>query len=1162
MEEKDYSFNLLKDEAVNIDSFIDKTHERIAKTLYQIISNDNSDGVTIGLEGPWGSGKSTIISILKENLEKKKFHYFYFDAWAHEGDPLRRIFLKSIIKQFYKEKKYKKLNEIDDEISNPIQNKKIKSKQSVTVLGKLVAISSLLIPLGVAFISISGFTNLSLKVNGKLNIIAFFGIILTLLPIIILGINWTLHFFWKIGNIIFNGIQFFKNIFREDKKEGIAHHRILEQKHWQFISGENNIEIIEEVLGEDRTSIEFEEYFNSILKILLPDGGNEKLIIVIDNLDRIDSEDSLKIWATLQTFLQQRNPTDLENQLYKKIWILVPYDQHGLEKLWQIDKKYDDKNDNGKNSHINCAQSFFEKCFQLRLDVPKPILTGWETFAKEKINEALIALPENEKEDILSVLRNTRDNLADIPTPRQIKTYVNQVGLLRMQAAPDIPTQSIAYYVIFKYINKNIDSDKIRENILKKELPRENDTYFLHADCDKHLAGLVFGVGSIKGQQLLLEPIIENALKSGKGESLKAILEKHDEGFWSVFQYHITQIPDIRSLLPYSITVYDSIWGTNKNRCSDFIQRLQNLPLSFPNKNSILFYIPLIKMLIETNNSIENIWLPIIQDLEKNFSKDGFDVSLSVDLLSQLIESFGNRQLKRFTIDVSNVKTWQQWAIESAKKELELYRWVSPPESFKDDLAKTIIQGQLIADDILKAHKYSLNAGLKGWIQFATACVNHIKSNNVTPSVNGHSEQVISVLQELLFIDDSVKDVFANLIKTGEFHNFVHHQQAEGSVLYSSIMMAYFLGNELHTITIPPIANSAKGVQLIRDFWVTKSPDNAEKVWSILSKHKQYSLVWSMAENSKNKLLEDLIPLGIKNDTRNFFSLQDSLNKLQNTIAIIEDKYKMEIVQCFIDHSNILDEVREIENLDVIKYYQELYLIVDMVDNIENFKTNIISKLVKITKEEWIQAFNNYTYLLSLIIAVKEKNQKFILENNYFDGILDYACRWIKGEIEPTEWIIKNWLALIKLLKSSFQTHFNNKITEIIWQNLMELQFKTFKSFKELLDVKNTINGKIHIMQEFLETILQSEIDFDKLKLVDIILSKDKKHRFKPEDHFPDVINIPLNALYKSENVNEEHKDLIFRIAERFHVSIEDMNESNEKENNDSSVEANVEGKT
>ena len=50
------------------DLFEDKTHQKIADTLYEIIENGEPEGITIGLEGEWGSGKSTVVSILKNKL--------------------------------------------------------------------------------------------------------------------------------------------------------------------------------------------------------------------------------------------------------------------------------------------------------------------------------------------------------------------------------------------------------------------------------------------------------------------------------------------------------------------------------------------------------------------------------------------------------------------------------------------------------------------------------------------------------------------------------------------------------------------------------------------------------------------------------------------------------------------------------------------------------------------------------------------------------------------------------------------------------------------------------------------------------------------------------------------------------------------------------------
>tara|TARA_B100000949_G_C14268089_1_gene446003 strand:- start:967 stop:1683 length:717 start_codon:yes stop_codon:yes gene_type:complete len=71
-------------------------HERIVKTLRTIISN-SPESFTIGLYGDWGSGKSTIISSLQNELKQDKIPLVLFDVWKHEGDALRRTFLNTVV---------------------------------------------------------------------------------------------------------------------------------------------------------------------------------------------------------------------------------------------------------------------------------------------------------------------------------------------------------------------------------------------------------------------------------------------------------------------------------------------------------------------------------------------------------------------------------------------------------------------------------------------------------------------------------------------------------------------------------------------------------------------------------------------------------------------------------------------------------------------------------------------------------------------------------------------------------------------------------------------------------------------------------------------------------------------------------------------------------
>ena len=94
---KEYPFKLLREEADDKDAFKKHTHENIADALSVLIEKEQG-GLTIGVEGPWGGGKSTVLKILRRKLTKS--YFFFFDAWAHEGDSLRRVFLESLCEYF------------------------------------------------------------------------------------------------------------------------------------------------------------------------------------------------------------------------------------------------------------------------------------------------------------------------------------------------------------------------------------------------------------------------------------------------------------------------------------------------------------------------------------------------------------------------------------------------------------------------------------------------------------------------------------------------------------------------------------------------------------------------------------------------------------------------------------------------------------------------------------------------------------------------------------------------------------------------------------------------------------------------------------------------------------------------------------------------------
>ena len=92
------SFRLLQDLPTSDDAF--GAHERLADAVADLVSTEDG-GKAIALEGGWGSGKSSVIEMLKERLNRRNpgegsIRVHVFDAWSHDGDPLRRVFLEEL----------------------------------------------------------------------------------------------------------------------------------------------------------------------------------------------------------------------------------------------------------------------------------------------------------------------------------------------------------------------------------------------------------------------------------------------------------------------------------------------------------------------------------------------------------------------------------------------------------------------------------------------------------------------------------------------------------------------------------------------------------------------------------------------------------------------------------------------------------------------------------------------------------------------------------------------------------------------------------------------------------------------------------------------------------------------------------------------------------
>ncbi len=1131
-ESDQFFFNLLRDEVESKDLFEDKTHEQVAESIAKLIKFEKEGGVTIGLEGSWGSGKSFVISLLKEKLKtNNSIKFIQFDAWAHQGDPLRRIFLESLIDEINKDNNIE-LTKLKDKISKRIKTASIKTRRTVSCLGIWLSISAFLVPIGLALLSYINSTKYQSNGNGNLILGAM---ILICSPILV---------------IIINLFQLFvRRTFKKIQK-------IFLLKYWSFLSDISDQKIEQEISEEEeKSSIEFEDYFQKIIKLFFNNLSNEaRLVIVIDNLDRVNSEDALKIWSTLQTFLQQRSSINKDNW-FKKIWILVPYDPEGLASLWKADEKVEQtfnsesvntqRSNQPKTNTIPSAiaKAFFDKNFQLRYEISKPILTGWVDFVEKMANKAFINWDEKKKENVVDILVLTRKDLNDIPTPREIKNYINQVGLFASQFVQEISVKSIAYYVILRQMNC-LSKSEIRKRLIFGELPDKQHSSFLPVSIKMDIAGLVFGVSPEKGSRLLLEPEIQNALQNVQIETLKNLEEKHKKDFWVVLNYHLQHcMPKFSDILNYSKTLHQ-IYGTEFNEADTFIGKVKNvvenqaisLTYSSESETEAFCYV------IELCKNQEQEFLQQLHCLTlKNFEtfvKSNEIPEYSVKFINVICEALQKSgiTIKSQIIDFTSLDKFKQWCLFTFKQNSNSWNWVIPSENLIDEIL--IQAGVKIPNGTLEVIKYIINSNSKvavNWDKLLTECQNHIYHSQGSFNAPFHSDEVFEIITSIGLSVEGTRDRIKAIITSGQYHNLFNSRYSQ-NILFGSIICGFVLTNELHRINIPAVGNSASGFQMIKTFWITSDNDNARKVLEYLGSYNQLNFLWQLAEDSQNKLVGNIITLITEDESYfSFFNVSDSLSKIKLYKDLVrnDDKDRIEkLTGLIIKYGKVESELLESDDLDLVENAEELFYVINKTEN-SGLINHISDKLKELSKEVWLDSLKNDSYLTSLVLETKKKKKEFELSLNFSDALVEF-CN--SGGIEKiTDWQKNNWKDMIFLLSNHFQKDFSNKITRHFIQKNGQVSNKYLELSKDYFNKKEILKEE-KFLEEFIDSFLENK-DYEKIKFMTKIFSKEdvKKHHTNDGDK---IKVIKERILENLKDADEEKQKLLEEVKILFDIEM------------------------
>lgn len=582
-------FKFLPDIASDIDAF-DGGHSKTADAIFDFIES-NDFNITIGLEGKWGSGKSTIIELLKAKLKNSKTNYlvFTFDAWAHEGDPLRRTFLCSLLdflnnnhcfddyNNNNQDKDYCKTKK--DSLNGTRSKTTTSTKPKVTATGVSAALSTLfLIPLSLSLFNWALDIGIIFFKSCVPNLPFIFSIIVGLLPFPIVLFVHKLEFGKEDKNKKKRDsleedeedndspiqVETGNDETNEESKEDTSQSKLvnhLKKVFSNFLTKEGEtVSTTNTYTTPNPTSVEFESVFRDILqKAKHPNLPSMKLVFILDNLDRIQSEDTKAILSTFQTFLQYQQRNEDEKK-FPNIWTIIPYDPEGMRKIWEEK----DSNNGEVIRSGNYARRMLEKRFQIRFYTPPIIYTGWKRFMLDKLDEAFPSPTkfDDRRNEVFNSIYNiynlflewwstekgdskngelNGDEVLPI-SPRDLIIFINQLGSLYKQWGSQeakVRFENMAIFVLLRTRNPKINIPEfLRSNQDQEKLPKNICNLYLKKEFDwkGDFAVLWFNVERRRAKVLLIQDEIVEALTQPDVEKLN-LLNEENVGVLDSIQY-------------------------------------------------------------------------------------------------------------------------------------------------------------------------------------------------------------------------------------------------------------------------------------------------------------------------------------------------------------------------------------------------------------------------------------------------------------------------------------------------------------------------------------------------------------------------------------------------------------------------------------------------
>lgn len=494
--------NVIDDVPTSKDLFHGKGHERTAISLARTIRYFDGKDRAIGLDGAWGSGKSSVVEIAERHLEEQgnsqdvHHHFFTFDIWKSQGAGFRRSFLEHFV-SWAKEsfpKKRQKLTEIEKSIHGKTREIQTNNHPVLGWFGIGVLFFLPLLPIYYFWAK---------SVYDEINTFGNRADFLCSWPFF-------LFLLFAASALLTAAMKKRASNGKLDFKTALSSVLLISSRQHQ------DHKVTQKVREVDPNDYEFHHTLREILGIVQSD--ETKVVVVLDNIDRLPHKEIKDYWALVRSIFSRAHQS-AQVDPNKTITAIVPYDRLLIE----INVN-EDEGDGGKPqpqplTNLS-SREIFSKTFDDVLSVAPPVLSNAREFFTEKLE---YALPKQvSKDDGFRTYRIFCELLryeGGTTTPRQVVSFVNDLSGLFVLHEGRYPLPTFATYLAHQDMISN-DPSVLNDmtNLNGKIIELASDP-----ELPKHLAAMVFNVDTELAFQVLLDDKITSAVIATSPDELERL---------------------------------------------------------------------------------------------------------------------------------------------------------------------------------------------------------------------------------------------------------------------------------------------------------------------------------------------------------------------------------------------------------------------------------------------------------------------------------------------------------------------------------------------------------------------------------------------------------------------------------------------------------------